>query len=79
MQSDEDFLGYVYFHCRTPRRLFHRDDVNRLLKLAGYDELSNLPQFLSVDEEQAEHCIARYRSLQKSSDEVPPESGVRTV
>ena len=29
MTDDEHFLGYVDLHSRTPRALFHRDDVAR--------------------------------------------------
>lgn len=35
MTTDEEFLGYVEFHSKSERALFHVDDANRLFELAG--------------------------------------------
>jgi hypothetical protein len=48
--TDEAFLGYVDIHCETDLALFHRNHVNRLLRLAGRSELQDphTPLFLHV-------------------------------
>lgn len=35
--DDVAFLNYMEEHSKTPRAAFHRDYVNRLLVMAGYE------------------------------------------
>ncbi len=73
--SDEDFLSYVIGHSKTPRHAFHRDDVVRLGKLAGVDEVkvdnSGLPNFYGIDEFEGSRLVdlARARLKQKTNEE----------
>lgn len=39
--SDEELIGYCAIHCTTERALFHISHINRMLKLAGREELSH--------------------------------------
>jgi hypothetical protein len=51
--TDIAFLDYVRYHSRTERHLFHRDDVERLLKLAEETEVTvsfgGIPGFVALD------------------------------
>ncbi len=38
--SDEELINYCAIHCTTERALFHISHVNRMLKLAGREEIS---------------------------------------
>ena len=58
LASDEEFnklVGYCRIHCETERALFHRNDVNRMLELAGRPERVEI-DFISVWEEMRELC-----------------------
>ncbi len=46
--SDAEFLGYVDEHSRTDLALFSREHVNRLLRLAGREEITDLPSFVGM-------------------------------
>lgn len=37
LESNEDFLSYVWLHSTTPRALFSREHIIRLCELAGTD------------------------------------------
>ena len=41
LEKDEDFIGYCRIHSETPRALFHRRDVIRILRLAGAEETAD--------------------------------------
>lgn len=51
--TDEAFLDYVRYHSRTERHLFHRDDVERLLKLAEETNVDvsfgGIPGFVALE------------------------------
>jgi len=34
--TNEELIGYCGIHCETPRALFHRDHIARMIALAGY-------------------------------------------
>jgi hypothetical protein len=65
--SDEEFdklIGYCRIHCRTERALFHRNDVNQVLELAGRPERVRCGDFIAVHDEMSELCdmaVARRR------------------
>ena len=40
--SNESFIGYCRLHSETPRGLFHKKDVARILDLAGEESLAKL-------------------------------------
>ena len=61
MMNDEQFLGYFSLHSRTERALFHRDDINRLMRLVGNEELTELPEWVAVRNEIADPLIERAR------------------
>lgn len=47
--NDEEFIDYCEAHSETPRSRFHRDDVIRLLDLAGAElNLDITTEFLSI-------------------------------
>jgi len=48
MDNDEQFLGYVEIHSETDRALFHINDVNRFLKLAGDNRRVTYPEFIAM-------------------------------
>jgi hypothetical protein len=39
LADDGAFLTYVLWHSETPRHAFHIRDANRLMKLAGVEEM----------------------------------------
>jgi hypothetical protein len=62
LKSDRDFLGYVYLHSQTELALFHKDHINRLLKLAGKEELQEpCPSFMGVHYDVAKPLIEAAR------------------
>ena len=60
--DDKTFLQYVWGHSKTPRPAFHRDDVLRLMGLAGVEEITvdncRLPNFLGVDQFEGARLVA---------------------
>lgn len=47
--TDEQFLAYCEQHSRTDLASFHRDDVERLYKLAGHPiGHGGIPEWLTV-------------------------------
>ena len=76
--DDSTFLSYVEGHSKTPRHAFHRDDVRRLMTLAGVEEMTvddcGLPNFLGVDEFEGARLVAlaraglRGKSIAKESE-----------
>lgn len=56
--NDRDLIGYCEIHCQTERALFKGDDVNRMIRLAGYPEgyVREVPghQFFSLHDEMEE-------------------------
>lgn len=71
--NDEDLLGYALIHADTPRALFHRDHVARILKLAGKSVPERLPEFVAVHSETMEPLVkeARRRMSQPKLTLVP--------
>jgi hypothetical protein len=67
--SDDAFLNYVLSHSATPRHAFHRNDVVRLMELAGVDEIATdncgLPNFYGVDEHESERLVELARAKMK--------------
>ena len=56
--SDEEFdkfVGYCWIHSETPRALFHRDDVNRMIELAGLDGRCEI-EFVSLHQDMKNAC-----------------------
>jgi len=37
-RADEQLINYCDLHCKTPRALFHKKHVNRMLELAGHSD-----------------------------------------
>ncbi len=64
--DDRTFLSYVEGHSRTPRHAFHRQDANRLMELAGVEEMKvdncGLPNFVGIDEYEADRLIKLARA-----------------
>ncbi len=61
--NDEDLLGYFEIHSRTERALFHRDQVARLLELAGEPtEPNRMHEWLAVHSETADPLVKRARA-----------------
>jgi hypothetical protein len=40
--DNESFLEYYDIHSKTPRALFHIKDINRLCKMTGYPEYTQI-------------------------------------
>lgn len=64
--SDEEFLGYVDIHSQTPRHLFSKEHVFRLLEMAGVnpefmDIRPPIPDFIPIDDHEARELIAMAR------------------
>lgn len=86
LESDEDFLSYVYYHSETERHLFSRDHVVRLFRLAGAEgavQPAQLSDFVGVNAEMAQPLVAKARerlrgeakSEMLDSSPSAPESG----
>lgn len=60
-KSDQDFLGYVALHSKTERHAFSRADADRLMGLAGVEQMKvddcGLPGFVGIDEWEAQRLI----------------------
>jgi len=56
--DDKGLIGYCRIHCETPRALFHKEDIARMLRLAGYEEAASAtesqvyPDFEAVHEDE---------------------------
>lgn len=61
--SDDEFLGYFSLHATTPRALFHRDHVVRLLKMAGQPIPTSLSEWIAVRSDIADPLIEQAHSL----------------
>jgi hypothetical protein len=46
--TDEDLIAYCESHSLTERHLFHRDHIERILRLAGRD-VPDLSMWMAVD------------------------------
>ena len=64
-ETPERLIGYCEIHCKTPRALFHSNQINDMIKLAGNPEgwkPVTEERWLSLHEEMAELCrLARNR------------------
>lgn len=68
LETNEEFLSYVYYHSQTDRHLFHTAHILRLLELAGEKPLRDLGEgFLGVDFETAKPLVEKAR-LRLSKD-----------
>lgn len=67
LETDDEFLDYMYWHSKTERHLFHRDHVRRLLMLSGHENpdeiLAHQGEFLGVGEELALPLVEKARGL----------------
>lgn len=54
-QEFNDLIGYCRLHCRTDRALFHRDMVNKVLKLAGINDRMDV-EWASIHHEMDKWC-----------------------
>lgn len=86
LESDEEFLSYVYYHSETERHLFSRDHVVRLFKLAGAEDgvqPEKLSDFVGVGAEMAQPLVAkareRLRGKAESSEPVSEPSTMTVV
>jgi hypothetical protein len=59
--SDREFLSYVEIHSETELALFHRNHVNRLLRLAGKPEQPGLPALVSIYRYTAQPLVKQAR------------------
>lgn len=63
--TDNELIGYCETHCRTERALFHADQINRMIVLAGMSNtLPGIPEnaFRSMHETMVDLCeLARER------------------
>ena len=80
--SDKELIGYCDIHCETPRALFHRDQVNRMLALAGHPknfayEVSKYQEWLSVHEEMKELCELARKRIELNSSTVIPDNVIK--
>ena len=49
---DEELIGYCEEHCETPRALFHKNQIAKMLELAGEPEgHSSSKEFYEADVE----------------------------
>jgi len=56
--NNDTFIGYCQSHCKTPRALFHVDDVRRAYGLAGLtDKVIEMFEWLSMHEEMERLCV----------------------
>lgn len=60
-ESPERLIGYCEVHCETERALFNKNQVNDMLKLAGYPPSMDI-DWVSMHEGMKELCkLARER------------------
>jgi hypothetical protein len=64
--SDDKLLGYIEEHSKTPRALFHKDDIFRLILLANGDcehikQYALWPTFMYVPHHDAAPLLERAR------------------
>ena len=45
--TDDELIGYCLIHCRTERALFHKDQINRMIALAGFPE--GFPESVDIE------------------------------
>lgn len=65
--TDEEFLRYVEAHAQTPRHLFTRAHIERLLRLSGFRALTVHPAFMALDRHTAEAMVAAARARARST------------
>lgn len=53
MDDDDFFIGYCELHSETPRALFHKDHIARILRLAGYEEAAQATEAQMIEFEAA--------------------------
>jgi hypothetical protein len=60
--TNKEFLSYFETHCRTERALFSRDQIARLLRLAGDPtSLGDTPSWMAVYADVADPLILKAR------------------
>jgi hypothetical protein len=67
--TDADFLNYVLQHSTTPRHAFSEKDADRLMDLAGAEEMivgdCGLRNFVGIDEDEGERLVDLARARLK--------------
>lgn len=64
LESDDEFLSYMYYHSATERHLFSREHVTRLFNMAGLKEeqhFSHLSDFVAVNAEIVQPLVTKIR------------------
>jgi hypothetical protein len=49
--TNDELIEYCAIHCQTPRALFHRKHIKRMIALAGCSPGMFLPEFMSMHED----------------------------
>lgn len=71
--TDEEFLGYVEIHSRTPRALFHRKHAQRLIDMSGEGTFPIEGEWITIHDDIAQPLVDAARKKQMLQ-EVPEAS-----
>jgi len=74
LESDEEFLRYMYYHSTTERHLFSRKHVTRLFTMAGLKEgkdFSHLSDFEAVNAEVVQPLVEKIRGSRQGEAKSP--------
>lgn len=58
--SDNELIGYAWFHARTPRGMFTKHQVSRLIFLAGSPTNSMSPEEYLAEKNDWVYCGEQY-------------------
>jgi hypothetical protein len=64
-KDDHTLIYYCILHCRSERALFHREDVNRMLTLAGHPDMECVQEWVSMHEEMRKLCELALKRLRE--------------